>query len=122
VYNAPLLSASPKVGCRSQQKNFLATVSVGGSEQPPAPDTFNFQDLVDEIKYFRSKLIPVDRTPETCEARRYANRDNAQHSTAVRRRQSQIFHERRQRYPTQVTFSRDSDSVDGATQVSRLAT
>ena len=45
-----------------------ATASVGGSDQPPPPDTFNFQDLVDEIK-------------ETSEARRAANRANAQYST-----------------------------------------
>ena len=47
--------------------------SVGGSDQPPPPDTFNFQDLIDEIK-----------AKETSKARRAANRANAQHSTGPR--------------------------------------
>jgi hypothetical protein len=52
-------------------KTMFATASAGGgSDQPPPPDTFNFQDLIDEIK-----------AKETSEARRNANRANAQHST-----------------------------------------
>jgi len=47
-----------------------AAASVGNSDQPPPPDTFNFQDLIDEIK-----------AKETSQARRNANRANAQHST-----------------------------------------
>ena len=48
----------------------VMTASVGGCDQPPPPDTFNFQDLIDEIK-----------AKETSQARRNANRANAQHST-----------------------------------------
>jgi len=51
----------------------VMTASVGGCDQPPPPDTFNFQDLIDEIK-----------AKETSEARRNANRANAQHSTGPR--------------------------------------
>jgi hypothetical protein len=58
-------TASPEI--------LTATASVGGSDQPPPPDTFNFQDLIDEIK-----------AKETSEARRAANRANAQHSTGPR--------------------------------------
>jgi len=54
-------------------KVMSATASVGGSDQPPPPDTFNFQDLIDEIK-----------AKETSDARRNANRANAQHSTGPR--------------------------------------
>jgi hypothetical protein len=50
------------------------SASVGGrADQPPPPDTFNFQDLIDEIK-----------EKETSQARRNANRENAQHSTGPR--------------------------------------
>ncbi len=51
-----------------------ATASVGSSDHDqPEPDTFHFQDLIDEIK-----------AKETSEARRNANRANAQHSTGPR--------------------------------------
>ena len=53
-----------------QPESLTMTASVGGSDQPPPPDTFNFQDLIDEIK-----------AKETSEARRAANRANSQHST-----------------------------------------
>jgi hypothetical protein len=51
----------------------MSASAGGGSDQPPPPDTFNFQDLIDEIK-----------AKETSEARRNANRANAQHSTGPR--------------------------------------
>jgi hypothetical protein len=54
-------------------KVMSANASVGGADQPPPPDTFNFQDLIDEIK-----------EKEASEARRNANRANAQHSTGPR--------------------------------------
>jgi hypothetical protein len=59
------------ITCTSRPETMFA--SVGGSDQPPPPDTFNFQDLIDEIK-----------AKETSEARRAANRANAQHSTGPR--------------------------------------
>jgi hypothetical protein len=46
------------------------TASIGGSDQPE-PDNFHFQDLIDEIN-------------QKSEARRNANRANAQHSTGPR--------------------------------------
>jgi hypothetical protein len=60
------------ITCTSRPETMSA--SAGGSDQPPPPpDTFNFQDLIDEIK-----------AKETSEARRAANRANAQHSTGPR--------------------------------------
>jgi hypothetical protein len=58
--------------CTSSPEILTATASVG-SDQPPPLDTFNFQDLIDEIK-----------AKETSETRRNANRANAQHSTGPR--------------------------------------
>jgi hypothetical protein len=51
-------------------KGMSATASIGGSDQPE-PDNFHFQDLIDEIN-------------QKSEARRNANRANAQHSTGPR--------------------------------------
>ena len=62
-----------KLAVNAKSRVMSATASVGGSDQPPPPDTFNFQDLIDEIK-----------AKETSEARRNANRANAQHSTGPR--------------------------------------
>jgi len=74
--------------------NKTMSASVGGSDQPPPPDTFNFQDLVDEImpaqQAHTDAVQPHGTTctsrPETkaSEARRNANRANAQHSTGPR--------------------------------------
>ena len=47
--------------CTSSPETMSATASVGGSDQPLPPDTFKFQDLVDEIN-------------EKSEARRNATR------------------------------------------------
>jgi hypothetical protein len=55
------------------EKTMAASASSAGSDQPPPPDTFHFQNLIDEIK-----------ANETSEARRAANRANAQHSTGPR--------------------------------------
>jgi len=45
------------------------TASVGGSDQPPPPDTFNFQDLVDEIKPRTPAAMPTAPTRSTAPAR-----------------------------------------------------
>jgi hypothetical protein len=56
----------------TRPETMAATASAGASDQPPS-DNFNFQDLIDEIN-----------AKATSEARRNANRANAQHSTGPR--------------------------------------
>ncbi len=53
------------------------SASVGGSDQPPPPDNFNFQDLIDEIKAKETR-------------RNNANRANAQHSTGPRTEEGKV--------------------------------
>jgi hypothetical protein len=66
-------NAAPSPGTTCTGRPETMTASAGGSEQPLPPDNFNFQDLIDEIN-----------AKATSEARRNANRSNAQHSTGPR--------------------------------------